>query len=92
MKELETLGADVVYHDPFVGEVRDDGRVWRSEPLTDALMHSADAIVIVTDHSEFDVDRIVEHARVLVDARNATAGLESPGEGVTPGQWIVKGV
>jgi UDP-N-acetyl-D-glucosamine dehydrogenase len=29
---------------------------------------------LITDHSQYDHDVIVEHARLLVDTRNATAG------------------
>lgn len=87
---LEEEGADVVYHDPFVPRVEEDGRSWESAPLTDELLCSADAAVIVTDHTQFDYDRIVRLSRALVDARNATAGVTKPRPD-HPQRWIVKG-
>jgi UDP-N-acetyl-D-glucosamine dehydrogenase len=35
-------------------------------------------VVIVTDHSDYDYKRIVEEARLVVDTRNATRGIDSP--------------
>jgi UDP-N-acetyl-D-glucosamine dehydrogenase len=32
-----------------------------------------DCVLIVTDHSAFDYDLIAEHAKLIVDTRNATA-------------------
>jgi UDP-N-acetyl-D-glucosamine dehydrogenase len=43
--------------------------------LTDDELSNADAVVIVTDHSAIDYQRVVDLARVVVDTRNATAGL-----------------
>jgi UDP-N-acetyl-D-glucosamine dehydrogenase len=35
-----------------------------------------DAVVIVTDHSAYDYPEIVKHARLVVDTRNATRGID----------------
>src|SRR4051812_12062102 len=72
---LEAQGANVVYHDPFVAKFREDGHEHTSVALTDAEIASADAVVIVTDHSAVDYQRVVHNARVVVDTRNATAKL-----------------
>jgi UDP-N-acetyl-D-glucosamine dehydrogenase len=40
--------------------------------LTDDVLESADAVVIVTDHTEFDYQRVVDRAGLVVDTRNAT--------------------
>jgi len=37
-----------------------------------------DCVVIVTDHSDYDYKRIVREARLVVDTRNATKGIDSP--------------
>jgi UDP-N-acetyl-D-glucosamine dehydrogenase len=34
--------------------------------------------MIVTDHSDYDYQRIVREAKLVVDTRNATKGIESP--------------
>jgi UDP-N-acetyl-D-glucosamine dehydrogenase len=72
---LEESGAQVSYHDPFVERFRDDGHEHASVPLTDAEIEAADAVVIVTDHSNVDYQRVVERSRVIVDTRNVTAKL-----------------
>jgi UDP-N-acetyl-D-glucosamine dehydrogenase len=72
---LEERGADVVYHDPHVASFREDGHERFSVPLTDAELARADAVVIVTDHTAVDYQRVVDLAALVVDTRNATAGL-----------------
>ena len=72
---LEAQGADVRYHDPFVPKYREDGHDHASVALTDKEISAADAVVIVTDHSSVDYQRVVNCAAVVVDTRNATAKL-----------------
>jgi UDP-N-acetyl-D-glucosamine dehydrogenase len=87
---LAAEGAEVLFHDPFISAVHEDGHDWRSSPLTDELLESVDAAVIVTDHSQVDYARVLERAPIVVDTRNATLGLERwPAEGHL-GSWIVK--
>jgi len=43
-------------------------------------------VVILTDHSGFDYDRVVREAAVLVDARHVAPRTPESGHG-----WIVKG-
>ncbi len=73
---LEEQSAEVVYHDPHVPAFRDDGRERRSVDLTDAELAGADAVVVVTDHSSIDYQRVVTLAKIVVDTRNATAGMK----------------
>ncbi len=39
--------------------------------LTDEIIEKADCVVFTTNHSCFDVDHIVEKAKLVVDLRNA---------------------
>ncbi|WP_254840518.1 nucleotide sugar dehydrogenase [Natronomonas marina] len=71
--------ADVAYHDPHVPTLSVGERTYESVPLTDDRLDSADCVVIVTDHSALDVERIVERASLVFDTRNATAGIEADG-------------
>ncbi len=76
MRLLEDQGAKVSYHDPYVGQVRlDGGLAKRSVALTSASLRHADLVVIVTDHSCFDYEAIVRHARLVLDTRNATRAV-----------------
>ncbi|HEX7938682.1 MAG TPA: nucleotide sugar dehydrogenase, partial [Gemmatimonadaceae bacterium] len=70
---LEEQGAAVTYHDPFVASFVEDGHRMESVALTDDVLTKSDAVVIVTDHSNVNYQRIVDRASVVVDTRNATA-------------------
>lgn len=72
---LGKKGASVSYHDPFVPFTRPMRKFdlgLTSQPLTVETLRNQDAVVIVTDHSNVDYALIVEHARLVVDTRNAT--------------------
>jgi UDP-N-acetyl-D-glucosamine dehydrogenase len=47
-----------------------------SQLLSSGLFQAADCVVIVTDHSYYDVSWIVREARSIVDTRNMTRGYE----------------
>src|SRR5215208_2913357 len=75
---LRAKGAEVTYHDPYVGEVRFDdaharggGEPLRSIGLGDEELGGADCAVIVTDHTEVDYGRVCRLSKVIVDTRNA---------------------
>src|SRR5687768_10826410 len=69
---LEEMDADVAYHDPYVSTFREDGIRHQGVPLSDDEIKKADAVVIVTDHSSIDYQRLVNRAGLVVDTRNAT--------------------
>ena len=75
---LEELGADVVYHDPYVPSFQEDGIRHEGVDLTEPELTRADAVVVVTDHSSVDYQRVVNTAGLVVDTRNAT-GKCKPG-------------
>jgi UDP-N-acetyl-D-glucosamine dehydrogenase len=80
-------GADVRYHDPYVPRFHVGGDVFHraavdleSVPLTADELKAADCVVIVTDHHSVDYARVTEHAALIVDTRNATAGVAAQGD------------
>ena len=87
---LAADGAEVNYHDPFVPDLAEDGANLSSVALTDQALTEADAVVIVTDHTDVDYARVLERAVVVVDARHVTAALLDE-SGSRTGAWIVKG-
>ncbi len=89
---LEGDGARVLYHDPHVPSI-DDERAGRRESvaLTASLLSRADVVLILADHSRFDMEHIVANSAVLVDARNATAGRKAGTASRRGPGWIVKG-
>lgn len=54
---------------------RESGHERASVELTDIALADADAVVIITDHTVLDYQRVVDVATAVVDTRNATAGL-----------------
>ncbi len=68
--QLQSLGAEVRYHDPHVAEADEGGLVMRSEPNTVAY-GEYDAVVIVTDHGAVDYARLLREAKLVVDTRDA---------------------
>jgi UDP-N-acetyl-D-glucosamine dehydrogenase len=68
---LMQKGAEVDYHDPYVPQIQHD--TWEKLSVTDYLaeIERADCVVIVTNHSAYDYEAILERARLIVDTRNA---------------------
>jgi UDP-N-acetyl-D-glucosamine dehydrogenase len=76
---LQKDGAQVSYHDPyfpFIGRGRKYDLQMQCAGLDD--LGEYDCVVIVTDHSDYDYQRIVREAQLIVDTRNATRGIASP--------------
>jgi UDP-N-acetyl-D-glucosamine dehydrogenase len=72
MHEVAKKGAIVLYHDPYIPEVVDEfGKKWTGVDLSDSLLQEVDCVVFTTNHSCFDVEHIVEKAKLVVDLRNA---------------------
>jgi len=71
IRELWKKFANVTYNDPHVPTVKIGDRELSSVELTDETLGNADCVVILTDHSEYDFARIAEHAKLVVDTRNA---------------------
>lgn len=76
IREHRHKGADVSYSDPHVDRLGlENGQVLESRELDEELLHQVDVVVIVTDHTDFDYEFIVEEASLVLDTRNATGDL-----------------
>jgi len=76
---LREKGAVVSYNDPFfptVGRGRHYALNMTNTPLDN--LGQFDAVVIVTDHSSYDYNAIVDQSQLVIDTRNATKGMSSP--------------
>lgn len=80
LKVMELLHADgarnISYNDPYVPRVQADGLMFESVELTKGLLQNADCVLITTDHSSYDYDFVVKHAKKVVDTRNATCKVK----------------
>jgi len=72
---LKRRGARVTYSDPHVPTLQLDGLKLAAGDIGNVA--AADCAVIVTDHAGFDYPKIVEHAKLIVDTRNALKGITS---------------
>jgi UDP-N-acetyl-D-glucosamine dehydrogenase len=75
---LQKDGAQVSYHDPyfpFIGKGRKYDLQMKCAELKDLGQY--DCVLIVTDHSDYDFPTIVREAKLVVDTRNATRGIEN---------------
>jgi len=73
---LQNAGAHVAYNDPYFPEVgigRHYALQTTSTPLNE--LPTFDCVVLVTDHSAYDVPALVAASKLFVDTRNATRGL-----------------
>jgi nucleotide sugar dehydrogenase len=75
-RHLRRAGARVAYCDPYVSEWFVDGQlVAAGGPLDDAVA-AADLVILLQDHSAYDLDEIGRRARLLLDTRGVTTGGE----------------
>jgi UDP-N-acetyl-D-glucosamine dehydrogenase len=72
---LMRRGAEISYYDPFVPFLKIEDIDQRAKDLTEDLLESQDCVVIVTNHSGLDCDKISKSSKLIVDTRNALKGL-----------------
>jgi UDP-N-acetyl-D-glucosamine dehydrogenase len=75
---LRVEGAEVLYNDPYfptVGRGRHYNLNMTCTPLEN--LDQYDCVLIMTDHSDYDYQDIVNKSKLVVDSRNATKGIQS---------------
>jgi UDP-N-acetyl-D-glucosamine dehydrogenase len=79
MTLLHQKGARVAYADPYVPALA--ARAWHggfdlhTEAITPDVMAAADCVAILTDHRVVDYHMVLHSAPLIVDGRNAIAGI-----------------
>lgn len=76
---LKEKGAHVDYNDPYFPQThkqRDHDLKMKSKPLSAAMLKRYDAVLIATDHSDYDYPWIVKNAQLIIDTRNATGQVK----------------
>lgn len=76
LRLLGARGARLSYNDPHVHTLEMETQVLHSVELNEDVLAAADCVVVVTDHSDYDWEWIANHARVIVDTRNALRGVQ----------------
>lgn len=79
IEALQKQGAVVYYNDPYFPKIG-KGRKYNLQMQRVSLeaLGQYDCVVIVTDHSDYDYQKIVDEAQLIIDTRNATTGICSP--------------
>jgi len=68
--------AEVVFHDPYVAEFSAGGVNFPSVELTAEELAAADAVLVVTDHTNVDYHLVVRSAKLILDTRNALKAFD----------------
>jgi UDP-N-acetyl-D-glucosamine dehydrogenase len=74
----------VKYHDPYIPHIHHETDGWQLDSVQDMMdaVKDADAVVIITNHKEYDYKAIVESAAFVFDSRNATRTVAKNSEKV----------
>lgn len=70
--------ADISYHDPYVPSFVISGEAVPAVELTPETVAAADVVLIITAHKGIDYAMVAENAQLVLDTRNAMAGLSDP--------------
>jgi UDP-N-acetyl-D-glucosamine dehydrogenase len=73
-RKLRSRGAVLTYHDPYVEEWRLSGEPVRRATDLDEEVAQADLVILLQDHSSYDLDRISRDARLVLDTRGRIEG------------------
>jgi UDP-N-acetyl-D-glucosamine dehydrogenase len=75
MRLLSDKGAILSYNDPLVPTLRLGGNVLNSVDASPTEIAKHDCVIILTDHSVYDIRQIVDAAKLVIDTRNSTKNL-----------------
>jgi UDP-N-acetyl-D-glucosamine dehydrogenase len=75
LERLAAAGAEVRFHDPYVGALSLGGAPACSVPLTAEVLAAQDCVVILTAHASIDYRHVVRHAPLVFDAQGVTRHL-----------------
>jgi len=76
---LEKRGASVIYHDPHVPQITvPNPGTLSSVPLTDEVLSGVDCVILTTDHSGVDYERVLQFAPLIIDTRSRLRDARAP--------------
>ncbi len=74
--ELNRVGAEVTYFDPWVAECKHGGKVLHSIPaLTPEVVREADLVMITCAHSNVDYSMVQQNAKAIFDTKNVMKNI-----------------
>lgn len=74
---LKNKGAQVTYHDPFIPHIHHEYDGWEMDSVQNLMgaVKESDAVIVITDHKEYDYAAILGEAAFVFDTRNALGKL-----------------
>lgn len=74
---LKNKGGNVKYHDPYIPHIHHEHDGWQMDSVTDMMkaVKEADAVLVVTNHKEYNYTEIIGAAKFVFDTRNATGKM-----------------
>jgi UDP-N-acetyl-D-glucosamine dehydrogenase len=77
MDLLIKRGAEVSYNDPHIPYLKKSRKYnfgLTSQPVIEEFLKEVDAVIIVTDHSNYDYQKILKAADLIIDTRGVYKG------------------
>lgn len=76
IEELEKVGADVDFYDPWVAEYKERGKVMKGlREINPEIVKRYDLVMITAAHSNVDYDMVQKNAKIIFDTKNVTKNL-----------------
>ena len=73
---LEKESTNIWYNDPYVPSFNLESKEYKSVNLDSPTIEKQDLVLITTDHTSYDYQKIVDNARLVFDTRNATKNVK----------------
>ena len=74
--ELNKVGAEVVYYDPWVSQYKRHGQIWYSlSELTPQAVRDADLVMITCAHTNVDYTMVQKNAAAIFDTKNVMKNI-----------------
>ncbi len=77
IEEILRRGGRVLYNDPYIAAINENGLHIKSTKLSRKALASSDCTLILTDHAVYSYEWIVRHSRRVFDTKNATKNIKS---------------
>lgn len=78
INELEKLGANVQFYDPYVSEYKEHGNVKKGlQELNSKLLKNVDLVIITTAHTNVDYNFVQMNAQIIFDTKNAMKNVNN---------------
>jgi UDP-N-acetyl-D-glucosamine dehydrogenase len=69
--ELKKYETNITVCDPYVKEFKTENETVMVENIDYQKIEEADVVILLTDHSNFDYEKISQHAKIIIDTKNA---------------------